>query len=262
MRVQDFYSLTETDALPWPQMVDLTFVEQTGSTNDDLKVFLLNNCLSKPIGRVALVQNAGRGTRGRSWRSTVGGLYFSLAVPFEQIASSLTLIPLSVGLGLVGALRGKGIHASLKWPNDLWIKDGKSGGILCELCKDCTDAKTLIIGVGLNLSGQNKLTTNGWPISGADEEGRLNTPRLRTELLAALVWGIFDALSKENESIIREWPSFDAFNNRTITFESERECLTGQVLGIDDNGRLLLRIGSETRAFSSGSISPYDDSFD
>ncbi len=240
----------------------MTFVDETGSTNDDLKEYLLNNRLTKPIGRVALVQNAGRGTRGRSWHSMAGGLYFSLAIPLERVSLSLTLIPLAVGLGLVGALRGKGMHAALKWPNDIWIKDGKSGGILCELCRDGTDVKSLIIGVGLNLSGQNKLTTNGWPICGVDEEGSFNTPRLRTELLAALIEGIFDALSRENQSIIREWPLVDAFNNRKIVFVSEHERLKGQVVGIDDNGRLLLQSGTETLVFSSGSISPYDDSFD
>ena len=262
MRLEDFYSLRDSNELPWPACVAMSFVEETGSTNDDLKKRIAQTHLHEPIGLTALIQTAGHGTRGRAWRSKAGGLYFSLALPLESVSVGATLIPLAVGEALAGALRSKGVNVFLKWPNDLWIRSGKAGGILCELLRDKGERRVLLIGVGINLRGEDCLTTNGWPICGVDEEGRFDTPELRTALLGKLVKGIFNSLLRDNESIIREWSSFDAFNNRKVAIECENERLIGRILGIDANGRLLLRTDGKTQAFSSGSISPYDDSLD
>lgn len=262
MRLEDFYSLRETNELPWPDRVAMSFVEETGSTSDDLKERIARTHLDAPIGLTALIQTAGRGTRGRAWRSKAGGLYFSLALPIVNVSVATTLIPLAVGEALARVLRSKGVDAFLKWPNDLWIRSGKAGGILCELLRDKGGRRVLLIGVGINLRGEDCFTTNGWPICGADEEGRFETPAQHTALLGALVSGIFDSLLRDNESIIREWPTFDAFNARKVTFECENERLNGRIHGIDANGRLLLRTDGKMQAFSSGSISPYDDSLD
>lgn len=92
-------------------------------------------------------QTEGRGREGRRWTSEPGaGLWFSLTAPDGR--AGLQLLPLRVGLAVVTVLRALGgaEDVGLKWPNDLWWRDRKLGGILCE-----RDARGVVIGVGLNL---------------------------------------------------------------------------------------------------------------
>lgn len=260
MALDEFYSLKKREGQPWPDQVDLDFVEITGSTNDDLKKRLRIQKITCPIGRVAVTQSAGRGTRGRVWKSSQGGFYFSLALLQKNIRPSLTLIPLAVGWGVSNVLRQYGIDAYMKWPNDIWINGGKAGGILCELVKDPEGRSNIVIGVGINYYDIPEKTTNGWPIRGIGEDQRFATPDERTDLIAALIVGILDTLLEDNEKIVCAWHEVNAFQGKNIALETENDRIVGQVIGIDVAGRLVLSTKNGVQAFLTGSISPYDDS--
>ncbi|MEM9944738.1 MAG: biotin--[acetyl-CoA-carboxylase] ligase [Cyanobacteria bacterium P01_D01_bin.36] len=111
---------------------------------------------------IAHRQTAGRGQRGRSWKSAVGGLYLSLALePDWPVAYGAQLTCLSAW-GIAIALNNIGIAVKIKWPNDLYFEGKKLGGILTETKLsqsppfregsdwDSTLIKQAVIGVGLN----------------------------------------------------------------------------------------------------------------
>ncbi|MDX1514107.1 MAG: biotin--[acetyl-CoA-carboxylase] ligase, partial [Gammaproteobacteria bacterium] len=80
-------------------------------------------------------QSAGKGRRGRHWVSPFGGnLYFSLLWRFESGADSLAGLSLVTGVAVAEAIRAMGVdHLGLKWPNDLFHRGRKLGGMLIEL---------------------------------------------------------------------------------------------------------------------------------
>ena len=145
---------------------DVRVVEETGSTNDDMKMHARSSRVSRPLVLEAKHQTMGRGTRGRGWKSPEGCLAFSLLLPFSMIRVPVSLVAIAVGMGVCSALRDAGRFACIKWPNDVWFEGGKCGGILCESVKDADGRSVLIAGVGLNRDGAAERTTNGWPISG------------------------------------------------------------------------------------------------
>ena len=75
-----------------------------------------------PAGHIVLAdeQTAGRGRRGRSWCSPPGaGLYFSYVT---RPTRHIELLTIAAGVGVVeGVARATGVHAHLKWPNDLLV---------------------------------------------------------------------------------------------------------------------------------------------
>ena len=81
---------------------------------------------------VAQHQTAGRGRLGRSWVTQEGGaLTFSLGMPMHP--PTWSGLSLAVGLTLVEALDPDGLLGlGIKWPNDLYWRDRKAGGILIE----------------------------------------------------------------------------------------------------------------------------------
>src|SRR5918911_3234723 len=79
-------------------------------------------------------QTAGRGRRGRRWRSAPGkGVTFSMAKLVQRPLRELGGLSLAAGVGVARALRALGAaEVGLKWPNDLVVGDAKLGGILVQ----------------------------------------------------------------------------------------------------------------------------------
>ena len=111
-----------------------------------------------PCLLVAEAQTQGRGRLGRSWTSKPGAsLTFSLALPYAPLDWSG--LSLAVGLCLADALDPRGQRIALKWPNDLWLRDGpgrgrKLGGILIETVV-VAGQRVAVIGIGINVLAQS-----------------------------------------------------------------------------------------------------------
>ena len=97
-------------------------------------------------------QRAGRGRRGRSWVSSLGGsLTFSLLWRFERGAGHLAGLSLAVGAAVARALSANGIaRVQVKWPNDVVVDFRKIAGILVETTGDIQGPSVAVVGVGVN----------------------------------------------------------------------------------------------------------------
>jgi BirA family biotin operon repressor/biotin-[acetyl-CoA-carboxylase] ligase len=94
-------------------------------------------------------QTAGRGRQGREWTSLTGNLHFSSIARIPDRAH-WTWIPLVSAVALMDALAELKLDLSvaIKWPNDLWSRDRKLAGFLCEL--HSKPEPFVVIGLGLN----------------------------------------------------------------------------------------------------------------
>ena len=113
---------------------------------------------------VAEFQHAGRGRRGRVWRTPLaGGLCLSVGWQFEDMPSDLTALTLAVGVVVRRALaRIAHIDVALKWPNDLVWDSRKLGGILLELAAEAQGGCHVVAGIGLNVSLPPELLPASW----------------------------------------------------------------------------------------------------
>jgi BirA family biotin operon repressor/biotin-[acetyl-CoA-carboxylase] ligase len=128
-------------------------IAEVDSTNSELMRRIRQGQYA-PLLLVAERQSAGRGRQGRAWLShtdTQGqphaqaSLTFSVGLGLHR--SDLSGLSLAVGLALAEALHP---DIGLKWPNDLWWKGQKLGGILIETTNQGPQ-RFAVIGVGLNL---------------------------------------------------------------------------------------------------------------
>lgn len=131
----------------------LTIVDVTGSTNDDL---LEAGKQGAPhgTGLAARAQTAGRGRRGHKWDSTAGNLLLSIVLrPCVNPAKYSGLAAVS-GLALLKALEAQGLanEIGLKWPNDLVARGRKLGGILVEAARDNEGKPFAVCGIGVNVN--------------------------------------------------------------------------------------------------------------
>ena len=109
---------------------------------------------------IADEQTAGRGRGSHEWQSSPNdGLYISALVTPPISMSYALWLPLATGLAAQAALKETtGLHADIRWPNDLLLNNRKCGGILVESAATTkeTDPKTMlryaVIGVGINVN--------------------------------------------------------------------------------------------------------------
>ena len=103
----------------------LVTIDRCGSTNTEL---LDHPELYPPYTALrALVQTAGKGRWGRRW-ADVGvdqGLALSLLFPLENSEDPFRIPLLSV-LGVHRVLRRRGVESRYRWPNDLYVRGGRS----------------------------------------------------------------------------------------------------------------------------------------
>lgn len=102
---------------------------------------------------VAEEQLAGRGSRGRTWHSPLGGLWYSILLRGGEADDALSL---RVGLVVADAIERMVPEAKLfiKWPNDLMLGERKVGGVLCEARWQGTALAWIAVGLGLNVRNQ------------------------------------------------------------------------------------------------------------
>lgn len=114
----------------------------------------------QPLVVWADYQTAGRGQGTNRWESEQGqNLLFSIRLtggqyPCEVPANRQFLVSMAISLAIVDALGQYIGDLSIKWPNDIYWRNGKLGGILIEHTLKGSVIKESIIGVGLNVNQQ------------------------------------------------------------------------------------------------------------
>lgn len=76
-------------------------------------------------------QWAGRGRRARHWNSPFG-LHLAMSMAWSQNTRINPALTLVAGLSVFQVLKNSVKGLWIKWPNDIWVKDRKLGGILLE----------------------------------------------------------------------------------------------------------------------------------
>lgn len=128
------------------------YIPETVSTNMDAKR-LAGEGVKPPFLVCTAKQTGGRGRLGRRFESPRGGVYFSLVLDGDKI-SSPSLVTISAAWAISDVMeRLTGIETSIKWVNDVYIRNKKAVGILTEGIVNMEEGgiSQVVIGCGINL---------------------------------------------------------------------------------------------------------------
>lgn len=186
--------------------------ERIDSTHQWLKNHLKSQTYSSWDGHVCLAeeQTQGIGRRGGHWHSPKqGNIYLTLALPLKQ-PTPLTGLPVALAIDTVLRLREvlKCTTLTMKWPNDLFDKTGKIGGILVELLTYNLPQKHAyaLISLGLNLQKPqgNHITLTTYSVSSLKQLMAQNELS-RTQLLAHLIETLTDTLQTVSHNSFKSY---------------------------------------------------------
>lgn len=232
----------------------------TSSTNSDALDDLQRRRVSQdqlPRLYIADRQTAGRGRHGSKWLSEADSLTFSLMVDFDLLAIDRRgLLSLAAGLATARAIEYlfAPIHAFLKWPNDVYLADGKVAGVLIETNQ--TSADRVVVGIGVNINQRPILdNVDAAPVQSLFSATGRNASRF--ELLEPIVRELVEIVASIQDSpteVLAEFRSRCYLKNKLIAFRDRGVDNQGTVQGIAEDGALLVQTLEGLRRCDSGEV--------
>lgn len=213
---------------------------------------------------VADEQTAGKGRQGRSWIAPPElGLLASFLVRHKDHPIALNRLHMAAALAIADLCRHAGIAAHrirCKWPNDIVLLDAaasphKVAGILVETRLSADGWQSAVIGTGINVNQQahdlppqiaTALPATSLRMALAPSASQPAPPFDRTALFVALCAALHDAFSLDNDTILQRWQSMLWIPTSPVIVSGGVGHYVGEMLGVDDDGALLLRDDSDT----------------
>jgi BirA family biotin operon repressor/biotin-[acetyl-CoA-carboxylase] ligase len=191
-------------------------------------------------------QNSGRGRRGRTWVSSLGGsLTFSLLWRFERGAGHLAGLSLAVGEAVARALTRCGVErVQVKWPNDVVADFRKLAGILVETSGEMQGPSVAVIGVGVNYRlGERTLEHIDQPVT--DVAHCTKEIPSRSHVLGELLATLAVALGRFERSGFAAsrdaWRALHAYQGRRVrVFPAHETAFDGEVVDVASDGALVV----------------------
>ena len=208
-------------------------------------------------------QSLGRGRMGRAWVSPKGtGIWMSLLLKPEFPTSQASQITLLAALAVADAIKKvTGLEGKIKWPNDIVVNQKKVCGILTEMGVIQDRIQYLVVGIGINVN------TEHFPneISDIATSLKLEGGKIfaREEIVAELLnyfEQYYDNFCKDGNlgQIIKYYNSILINKGKKVKIveNSKEDSFIGEALGIDEAGRLLVRLDNgEVQTIVSGEVS-------
>jgi BirA family biotin operon repressor/biotin-[acetyl-CoA-carboxylase] ligase len=235
---------------------NLIRLSKVDSTNNFLKA-KVSNSEPLPEGTVIMAdhQFAGRGQQNNTWYAEPGlNLTFSVYLcPSFLPVSRQFLLNMAVSVGIRDSLAGLlGDGLKVKWPNDLYYKDQKLGGILIENLLSGATYKAGIIGIGINV---NQLNFASDLLNNATSIGKILQHDVNLIELLATICGNIEAQYLKLKAGNYNKLQYDYINglykfHKQALYRHNGETFEGMIVDVTDNGGLVIR--------SAGSEKPYN----
>jgi BirA family transcriptional regulator, biotin operon repressor / biotin---[acetyl-CoA-carboxylase] ligase len=231
------------------------YYAQVTSTQDVARQFAQDGA-AHGTAIIADSQTRGHGRLGRQWFSPPGvNLHATVVLRPRMAAKELPLIGLVASIALAEAMEtvAPGL-GRLKWPDDLWLRGKKAGGIIAQLLSETC----VLLGIGVNLNLRREqipqelheiatsvLIETGQECDRVNFAAALFT-RLNERLGQLQKWGF--------ARMAPLWESYSILTGKRVeVFDGQRR-ISGTVKGIDNEGLLLLVEGAHEERIITGDV--------
>jgi len=231
------------------------FLPTCHSTNDIAASLIREGEVWEGIIVITSDQTRGRGQRGNQWEAEAGkNLTFSVILkPTFVTANDQFQLNIAISLGIHDFLS---VHfpkeaIKIKWPNDIYHKDRKLGGVLIENALKKYDIETSVVGIGLNVNQTafaNEKAVSMKMASGQSQDYNLE------ELLATLAESMernYLLLKNGRQATMKELYLQNLYRYQTPhRFRQNDQIFEGQIEDVDAFGRLVVLTNGSLRHFS------------
>jgi BirA family transcriptional regulator, biotin operon repressor / biotin---[acetyl-CoA-carboxylase] ligase len=230
---------------------NLIFMEECQSTNDHLLLLCQKEHLSEGSLVVTSNQTAGRGQRGNTWQTQPGlNLTFSFLLrPGFLSVQDQFYLNIFVSLGIADYLTSEAPgKVQIKWPNDILVNERKACGVLIENQISGTRLALTVVGVGLNVNQKEFSVPHATSLAiGTGRNYELAS--VLPVLLQHIEVRYLQLKERKLESLRESYLANLFKRNQPYTFYTADVEFEGEIVGIDEIGRLLVKGPAGTRSF-------------
>lgn len=218
--------------------------ESIASTNDYAKS---KRSEGQNLLVIAASQTGGRGTKGRRFSSTKGGLYLSKLSFYENFpAKDAFKIMQTAAAAVCETLASFGLLPKIKWANDVFVNGKKICGILIENTFSGANIASSVVGIGLNVYNELPEELKNIATTMQKETGK-------TFLIEEVEKRLVAFLADENT--YKKYDGYLGWLGETVEMISGEERLFAKLLSVDETGGLWVETDGEKRRFTSAEIS-------
>lgn len=220
---------------------------------DSTNIYLKNNY--KNLDNLTFIsadeQTSGKGRSNRKWISEKGkNLMFSLLIKDEKLINNFKSLSISSAYTIIKVLEEYGLKdLSIKWPNDVYVKDKKICGILLESIS-IEKIEALIVGIGLNVN--QKEFVGEYLIEPTSMYKELNKEidliKLENKIYKNL-------LENYNKNIYREILEYDYLKGKQAKAYINNELKDISIIGINEDYSLKIKVDNIEKDIYAGEIS-------
>lgn len=231
--------------------------ESITSTNDAAKQLAVEGA---PEGTVVITeeQTAGRGRHGRRWLAPAGSsLLLSCILRPLLSPAELPLLLMASALAVSQAIEEcTGLLVNLKWPNDILLRNRKTGGILIETGLSGEGVDYAVIGIGLNVNA-DMTTIPELAATATSISAELGKSASRLKILRALLRCMEREylLLQRGASPTTRWAGRLSQLGQQVEVDTPWGREIGRIEGVDADGTLvLLRTDGTTARITVGDV--------
>jgi BirA family biotin operon repressor/biotin-[acetyl-CoA-carboxylase] ligase len=204
----------------------------------------------------ALEQTAGKGQRGKSWLTTPNqNIMLSSVITPGLLPTRQFWLSATVALACYDFYKKyAGDETAIKWPNDVYWRDRKAGGILIENVFRGTDWLYAVVGIGINVNQVVFDPSLPNPVSLKQITGKdFDAAALGTELCQALESRYQQLRAGGIAPIMQEYQQVLYKIHQPVTLKKGTALFETTITGVTDAGRLLTKDVME-REFDFGEV--------
>ncbi|MCD1294231.1 biotin--[acetyl-CoA-carboxylase] ligase [Methanocella sp. CWC-04] len=193
---------------------------------------------------VAETQTRGKGRLGRKFITKGGGVWMSVILKPNIDPMHASSITLMAAVSVTKALRGMGLEAVIKWPNDVFVNGKKICGILTEMSAETDIVNFIILGIGVNVNNDIPLETATTMKAELGKE--VSRVRFIQALLEELEEDYLTFKEKGFTPILWNWRRFSDTLGRPVEVSCQDEKIRGVAQDVDEDGSLIVKLTDGT----------------
>ena len=192
-------------------------------------------------------QTAGKGTKGRSFVSSEGGLFVSVMRRYGNFDASQTFkIMVNSCVAVCRTLEHFGLTPVIRWANDVLVNGRKICGTLIENTFSGGTISRSIVGVGINVN--NALPEELKDIA-TSMQAELNRQIPLNEVRKVFIENM------QKEFTVDDYKSYMNWLGSEVTLNMENGEYTAKAIDVDESGRLVCDINGELQKISAAEVS-------
>lgn len=238
--------------------IGIPFIElqQVESTNNYATGLVHAGMAQGGTAVFAYDQTKGKGQRSREWLSESGkNIALSLILQPPGLAlSQAFLLSMATAVGVRNFFAAyAGSETKVKWPNDLYWRDRKAGGILIENVVQGSEWKAAIVGIGININQTSFSQLGTKAVSLKQITGKNYDTLVLAKELCQHLQNAYNLLLRLPTQVAELYRQHLYKLNETVRLKHGSRVFDAQVIDVTALGELLVQHATEER-FTVGEV--------